>query len=464
MDPQSRGRSPSQGHTPDLRHSNSASPHPQLDAFPSFVNDPQIGDTSGIYNTGAYTNDFQSQDQFSIDPSQTYLDSFQEQNQLSQSQLDLNNNNFFHSSSQGLQPDTSGIYSQQGNHLSPGSVDFGAHSPANSSGTDSNPFPTLDYNQAQSLDPSLLNFDPNNFDPQQSQQQTLNPSDISLDPMVAMQQTSPTPPHLLQPGGMRQPSPGQSPHASPSFQNGAFFDQNRARNTSVSLDPQSAYNDANWAGGAAFRGHRRAPSDTYSEISSHSAHASPYLPTLDSFDQAEASPMLNAQSDPSLYGNALGLDQFSLSEPQQSHISPGHSPHMSPNLAPQQHQQQQPLPQFTSLNNYGLTQDLNAQFQHQQQNPMGNGVQYEMFPDAHKEPFPSLSSPEGQADQMSPPDINITFAPPSRQPSFEPPPPVQSGIEGALSPPERSESPNNPLPFHGSFYTIPDPHPVIPHF
>ena len=54
------------------------------------------------------------------------------------------------------------------------------------------------------------------------------------------------------------------------------------------------------------------------------------------------------------------------------------------------------------------------------------------------EPFPSLNQPVpefGQADAMSPPEINIDFAPPSRQASFEPPKPEHQ--VDALSPPDR---------------------------
>lgn len=59
------------------------------------------------------------------------------------------------------------------------------------------------------------------------------------------------------------------------------------------------------------------------------------------------------------------------------------------------------------------------------------------------EAFPSLGQEFGQADTMSPPEINIDFAPPSRQASFEPPKPGNHA--DALSPPERCKYPTEIL-------------------
>ncbi|KAJ9631888.1 DNA-binding transcription factor [Taxawa tesnikishii (nom. ined.)] len=419
-----RSRSPSAGNASHLRNHHSASPHPPPlpnDAFPTFNNNNNnsaaVGDLSGAFNNTAFTHDFQQDQQFPVDSSHAYLGFDQSQRHSSQPQIDISAHTFLQA--QGLQPhNNSGIsYGAQGNHVSPADLELngttsGAESTTTFPGFDSN------FNQAQSLDPTQLLFD-SSFDAQ-SQQQTLNPSDISLDSMASMHHNSPTPPHLLQ-AGLRHPSPGHSPHASPSFQQGSFSQAPRPRNMSESLDPLSAampphgYNGNDWAGGAAFRSHRRAPSDTYSEYSSHSNHASPYMGTLDQVTD-HSSPMLQPvqQHDP-VFNNALGLDQFSLSDQQ---ISPGHTA----------------APQFTPANNFGLPPGMNGQFASQHQN---NG--YEMFPDLNQEPFPSLGSPpEGQADQMSPPDINIIFAPPSRVPSFEPDKPIK--FEDTLSPPERSKS------------------------
>lgn len=155
------------------------------------------------------------------------------------------------------------------------------------------------------------------------------------------------------------------------------------------------------------------------------------MATADSFD---ASPMLNPQADPSLFPDALGLGQFSLSDTQfPPHISPGPSPHVSPRLLPQT---QQALPDFNPANSFALAPDLKVQA------PQHNLDVYASASFAGAEPFPQYSNATspgdiGQADTMSPPEINIDFAPPSRVPSFGPP--NADGLEDALSPPERSE-------------------------
>lgn len=318
---------------------------------------------------------------------------------------------------------------QNNNHISPGALNAGI---ATSGANDSTAFPSFDFNQnfdSASLDPSMLN-------------------DISIDPlniqtdqngMAAMQQhNNPTPPHLL-PDMARRSSNSPSPSASPSYAN-ASFNMNRPRNTSESLDPSSALfpqGQSDWAGMGlgGYRGHRRTPSDNYSDYSSHSNQASPYLPTLDSFDNGHSSPLLNSQ-DPA-FNDGLGLQQFSLNDtspqsqhaPQQNFHSPGHSPHISPRLMAQQHA----LPQFTADNNFGMNADMNY-------HPQQNGL--EMFPGAGQEPFPSLTHNNsvdygGNADQMSPPEISINFAPPTQ--TVENARPGNTDGE-ALSPPIRSMS------------------------
>ncbi|PSN64041.1 hypothetical protein BS50DRAFT_499860 [Corynespora cassiicola Philippines] len=238
---------------------------------------------------------------------------------------------------------------------------------------------------------------------------------------------SPTPPHLLQPG-MNQQSP--SPHASPNMNQAAFPSPSHSRH--ASLDPSAAYGQPQgneWSGMTSFRGHRRAPSDTYSDVSS--AHASPYLGNNESFDHDNPSPLLNAQQDPSLFQEVMQFGQFNLNDPHPGH-SPGHSPHISPRLMPQQ----QALPQFQP-GSFGLDPSMNNQYGQQGMNAYQNQGQ------GH-EPFPTINQagPEygGQADTMSPPEINIDFAPPSRQASFEPPKPEHQA--DALSPPDRSRSRN----------------------
>jgi hypothetical protein len=110
-----------------------------------------------------------------------------------------------------------------------------------------------------------------------------------------------------------------------------------------------------------FRGHKRAPSEIYSDISS--AHASPYLTQQDSFEDNQPSPLLNAQADPQLFQDpVMQFGQFTLNDGS-LHISPGHSPHLSPRLIPQQQQQQQQqaLPQFQP-GSFGLDPSMNNQF------------------------------------------------------------------------------------------------------
>lgn len=312
------------------------------------------------------------------------------------------------------QPIPSPHFGPQGNHII-------APDPLNL-----NPNPTS--NAASNLDFSLFpdpNVDPafltNSLDPQlldstRPQTQSINPSEL-MNQMATAQPHSPTPPHLLP--AMNQRSP--SPNASPNMTQGTFPSPSHSRH--ASLDPSAAYGQPNeWGSMAAFRGHRRTPSETYSDVSS--AHASPYLGNQDSFDEANPSPLLNAQ-DPSLFQEVMQFGQFNLNDAQ-SHISPGHSPHISPRLMPQQ----QSLPQFQP-GSFGLDPSLSNQFA---QPAMGGTYQQ------GQEPFPTINQAGpglefGQADTMSPPEINIDFAPPSRQASFEPPKPDLR--TDALSPPDR---------------------------
>jgi hypothetical protein len=305
----------------------------------------------------------------------------------------------------------------------------GSHLNSNNNNNNSVDFNTLfangsaDHNQA--IDPLFLSntLDPQLLDPQ-AQNLSLNRSDL-MHQMAATQAHSPTPPHLLQ-SNMHQQSP--SPHASPNMAQGAFPSPSHSRH--ASLDPSAAYAQVQgneWNGMAAFRGHRRAPSDTYSDVSS--AQASPYLGNQDSFDHDNPSPLLHAQQDPALFSDVMSFGQFNLND--NSHISPGHSPHISPRLLPQQ----QALPQF-SPGNFGLGTGMNNQYGDQGMNNQYAEQGMNIY--QGQEPFPTINQagPEfGQADTMSPPEINIDFAPPSRQASFEPAKPGHSS--DALSPPDR---------------------------
>jgi hypothetical protein len=61
-----------------------------------------------------------------------------------------------------------------------------------------------------------------------------------------------------------------------------------------------------------------------------------------------------------------------------------------------------------------------------------------------QESFPQIQHDMGQAQQMVPPEINVEFAPTSRQNSFEPPKP--SGFDqDALTPPDRGTPPETPF-------------------
>jgi hypothetical protein len=139
--------------------------------------------------------------------------------------------------------------------------------------------------------------------------------------------------------------------------------------------------------------------------------------------------MLNAQQDPAMYEPVMGgIGSFTISDGaqqqqnayQQQHITPSHSPVPSPRLVPQQLQQQ--LPSF-STNNFNLMD------QNQYNGPQG----IPMF--QTQESFPDF---QGHNEAMSPPEINIQLAPPSRQASFEPAKP-EGAPDGALSPPDRSK-------------------------
>ncbi|KAK8244266.1 C2H2 type zinc finger domain-containing protein [Phyllosticta capitalensis] len=406
MDPHQRGRSPSQGHQPHISQNTSPSPHAGyqnvtglgLDGaslVPDY-NQPTTFDQSNNSSFDHLSPNYLSPTQSQYPPQSDISNSF-----LQPQGLPSN------AASPQFGPQTT-IYPQDNLGLGDQTADNGGF---NAQGFQNNGL------GASSIDPSIL------LDHQISGQQL---HDQSIDPTSLMNQMStaahsPTPPHLLQ-GDMRHSS--NSPHASPSIGQGAFTPSGHSRQQS--LDPSAAFGHQNEWHGMQFRGHRRAPSDTYSDVSS-SAHPSPYLGNNEGFDDNNASPLLGAQQDP-MFHDVLSFGQFSLSD-NQAGISPGHSPAISPRLMPQQQQ----LPAFTASNNYGLAPIMSNR---------NDGM--DMFPGAGQEPFPALSNDNpqdyGASDQMSPPEINIDFAPPSRQQSFEPPKPDNSA--NALSPPDRNRSRN----------------------
>jgi hypothetical protein len=425
MSSQTRDRSPAAQASYISSHA-SASPHQPLD--PSFsASDPtattlshaQFNGLGGQPGFDALGDSSSQADQTNYLFGSSYGDLPQAPVVPSQNASSIASHTFLQSS--GLGPGS--------NHVSPGALSQ-SNSPSGANPSDSSAFPSFfnqGYDSNGALDPSVLN----DLNPRALELQT---TDNGANSMAAMQSHSPTPPHLL-PEMARHQSQSPSPSASPSYAQ-ASFGMNRPRNTSETLDPSSAMfpqGQNEWSN--MYRGHRRTPSDNYSDYSSHSNQASPYMPNMDSFDaNAHSSPLLHSQ-DPA-FNDGLGLQQFSLNEtsPQQQHVqpqqayhSPGHSPHISPRLIPQQQQ----LPAFMADNNFGMNTDMSGQYVQQQ-----NGL--EMFPGSGEEPFPSLNQQnlvEGNADQMNPPEISINYAPPTGPMDMRP-----GTNDEALSPPARSKS------------------------
>ena len=258
--------------------------------------------------------------------------------------------------------------------------------------------------------------------PSQSSNQSVNPAQLDMSSPQA--HNTPTPPSLLQPDS-RSPSAHQSPSFSQSQ-----FQRSPSHSRNASLGPESAAfpnNHVEWSMmPPQFTGHRRTPSE-YSDVSVSSAHHSPNLGHHDAFESMEQhhSPMQNPQ-DSSLYQEVLSIGNFSLSDPQVQHgasprraLSPAHSPAISPRLGPQ------PLPNMNQQNHFML--GMNDDF----------GQSQHIY---SQESFPQIQHDMGQAQQMVPPEINVEFAPASRQNSFEPPKPG-SFDQDALTPPDRGTSP-----------------------
>jgi transcription factor CRZ1 len=265
-------------------------------------------------------------------------------------------------------------------------------------------------------------------DPSQTGNANVNPAELN---MSSPPNHTPTPPGLLQPDS-HSPS---SAHQSPSFNQGQF-QASPSHSRNASLGPESAafpqgQNQVEWdMMPPQFTTHRRTPSE-YSDVSASSANHSPNLGHHDTFDSIEQhhSPMQNPQ-DSSLYQEVLGIGSFSLSDNQAQHaaspgrgLSPAHSPAISPRLGPQQ------LPNVNQQNSFMLGMNN------------GFGPPQNMYGAQGQESFPQIqqhsagSVDMGQAQQMVPPEINVEFAPTSRQNSFEPPKP--SFDQDALTPPDR---------------------------
>ncbi|CAJ2501164.1 Uu.00g040170.m01.CDS01 [Anthostomella pinea] len=246
----------------------------------------------------------------------------------------------------------------------------------------------------------------------QSNPPSLNPNDLTN---MTSPQThhSPTPPHLL------KPEPG-SAHQSPSFNQHQFSPSSGHHSRHASLGPEAALmpGQLDWSQ-AQFQGHRRTPSE-YSDVSSNAA--SPNLNGHDGFSEHGHSPMQRPQD--GFYDGILGMNSFSISDPNRNSRSPSHSPHISPRLIPQQ------MPEAGHPNPNMM---LNPGYQ------SGPGLAYPM----QAEQFPSLPQ-EGSMDQsiMAPPSINIDFAPMSRQNTFEPAKPRLD--QTSLTPPDRGRPRSRP--------------------
>jgi hypothetical protein len=294
------------------------------------------------------------------------------------------------------------------------------------------------YIDQAALDPAL---DPALLGSHLSPSQSLSPSGVSDD----MSTTLHAPMHHAQhisPHG--SPSLGQSPFQPPPQLSG------HSRNNS--LDPSSAAAfgpGGEWGASQHFQGHRRALSaDARSDISS--AQHSPYGAPLDDFNQPlDHSPHMNPQqNDQLIYQDVMGIGQVSLGGEHSPFISPAHSPAISPRLPPTQLQQQQYNQQFDQLS-LGVSQMSPGLVGGFDPTGMGGnmmGQQHQQpFPSPGRELFPSLDMNKGRSGgavgelnidpTMSPPEINIIIAPPSRQNTLRVSNNAQSG--DALKPPER---------------------------
>lgn len=269
--------------------------------------------------------------------------------------------------------------------------------------------------QEDQFDPSFFMSDL----PTEPGNHSINPAELNM----ASPTNRSTSPSILQ---VESRSPA-STHQSPSFSQNQF-QQTPSHSRNVSLTPESAAfppgAHVEWSMmPPQFTTHRRTPSE-YSDVSvSSAAHSGAHSPNLgqhDSFDTRDQnhSPMLSAQ-DASMYQEVLRIGSFSLSDPQvQVGSSPAHSPAISPRLDPQQ------VPNMITQNSFMLG--------------LGNGFGQPQHMYGVQASYPQPQQNEGtldmgQAQQMVPPEINVEFAPASRQNSFEPPKPSFD----ALTPPDR---------------------------
>jgi hypothetical protein len=222
-----------------------------------------------------------------------------------------------------------------------------------------------------------------------------------------------------------------SPHGSPALNHGPFQPPYVSHSRNSSLDPSSAafppLSNAEW-GAAAFQGHRRTLSDAHSDVSS--THQSPYMQASDNFDHQLDRSSLPTQ-DPGMFQEVLAIGHVSLSDRPNAYTTPSHSPRISPQLMPASSPQNYP-----PIENYDVVANMTPQMPNMFEDPnMYNN------PDNHPPPFDTQvllrSVQPAQSEVMTPPEINIQLAPPSRQASFEP---QKDGFQAqgpGLIPPER---------------------------
>ncbi|TGJ84292.1 hypothetical protein E0Z10_g4472 [Xylaria hypoxylon] len=386
-----RGRSPSAGHQqPHIRNSHSPSPHPYQSP------DASIG--LGIGLDPSSSNPQFTPDGFSdFNASDNrFLNTSQPQAFLQQGPTDTIP----------FDPNQDFTHTQPGFSQSLMTADFTA-------GTDFSLFPSTTQADQYSTTQLFGDIPQNNS-------AILNPNDLAT---MTSPQThhSPTPPHML------KPEPGSTHHSPSSFNQQQFSSPpGHSRHTSLghaSLGPEAALlpGQVDWSQ-AQFQGHRRTPSD-YSDVSSNAA--SPSLTAHDGFDHPEHghSPMQRPQDN--FYDGVMGLNNFSISDPNRNSRSPSHSPHISPRILPQMPETIQP------------NQAMMLNTGYQSSPAIGYALQPEEFPTLQQE----MSMEQQSLQGMAPPQINIDFAPNAKQNTFEPAKPRMD--ESSLTPPDNRGRPRS---------------------
>jgi len=267
----------------------------------------------------------------------------------------------------------------------------------------------------QSLDPALFS-EPSNPIAQQNGLGGMNTTDFFLDISSVPQQ------HITQnnyhPALTQSSSNSSLGFTAQSNQAPIIHAHKDSLNPSSAAYPQFGISQSNEWKGPTFQSHRRSPSDARSDISS--AHPSPYLVHAESFESfGQHSPMLNGQNDATLFNDPIStFNQFSLTETHNDARTPADSPLISP-----------VAPSFFAegLRFSGLGTNFGGDLGFQQQ-------ENEAFPTMQINANPDAGYTEGT---LSPPEIVINVAPPTRTPTMNQP--SFDLLEDTLSPPLRSE-------------------------